>query len=313
MPELRRNKLTGEWVSISEERAKRPSSFKGIGLDGNEERCPFCKGNEFLTSPDIYISGNGRVRIVANRYPILTAESEYGFGIHDVVIDTDKHDEQLHDFSLEHMTEVLIAIKTRMLQLKEDKRIKYIQVFKNQGMLAGASQPHSHWQIAALPLIPLMQKNIYGNALHIYENTGKCFICSEIIKNNNCADIYENSRFKAYCDFASKFCYEIHIASKAHYMNFEMLDGLHLLDFADIFKRCLRALNMLHKGLAYNVCILNSFENTDNLRSLEECMHFYVQIIPRIGCLAGFEFSTLSYINSVPPEKAAEILKNLMI
>ena len=313
MPELRKNLLTGEWVSIAEERAKRPTSFKGIGLGHNAgDKCPFCRGNENMTTAEVYRSDNGRVRIISNLYPVLTKESTCGFGIHDVVIDTDRHEEQLHEFSVDDLSEVFIGIRHRVKELKKDKNIRYIQVFKNQGALAGASQPHSHWQIVALPIIPLMQRNIYKNSYNYYAETGKCYICDEIIRKSNCGTIYENSLFKAFCNHASKFCYETHITPKYHCSNFENLDDKQATELAEVLKKSLTALNAVYKDLNYNICLMNSLVNSRGLDNLDDCMHYYIQIIPRTGHLAGFEFATHSYINSIPPEKAAKTLSNLI-
>jgi UDPglucose--hexose-1-phosphate uridylyltransferase len=314
MPELRKNELTGEWVSIAEERANRPSSYPGIGLDNRvDDGCPFCIGNEHMTGTDICRSRDGRIRVVANKYPILTPYCADGFGMHEVVIDTNRHDERLHAFSAQQLTDVLIMIRERLRALKTAPRIRYIQVFKNQGMMAGASQPHSHWQIVAMPVIPLMQRNIYRNALQLYRRTGKCYICDEIVQRNHCTDLTENAGFKAYCHPASKFSYEIQITPKAHTASFDALDERRLFDFADILKRCLQALHVLFPDLSYNICFMDACVNTPSLAQLSPCVHFYAQIIPRIGHLAGFEFSTSSYINAVPPEKAAAIIRQQLI
>ena len=42
------------------------------------------------------------------------------------------------------------TMQKRYRQLEEDPRSKYVQIFKNQGKDAGASQSHSHWQITSL-------------------------------------------------------------------------------------------------------------------------------------------------------------------
>ncbi|MBI4460150.1 MAG: galactose-1-phosphate uridylyltransferase, partial [Acidobacteria bacterium] len=54
MPELRKDPVTGRWVIIATDRAKRPSDFvhepekpRGSGF------CPFCYGNELKTPPEI--------------------------------------------------------------------------------------------------------------------------------------------------------------------------------------------------------------------------------------------------------------------
>jgi UDPglucose--hexose-1-phosphate uridylyltransferase len=39
--------------------------------------------------------------------------------------------------------------------------------------------------------------------------------------------------------------------------------------------------------------------------------HWHIEIIPRLTKIAGFEWGTGFYINPVPPESAAEFLREL--
>jgi len=98
MPELRRDPITGEWVIIASERAKRPSDFASHALgrelesDGN---CPFCPGNEGMTPPEIMAfrhPGSQRngpgwwVRVIPNKFPALGIEGDLnktGRGMYD--------------------------------------------------------------------------------------------------------------------------------------------------------------------------------------------------------------------------------------
>ena len=59
MPVLRQDPLTGEWVIIATERAKRPETFarprevEKESLPSRVENCPFCPGNEHMTPPQV--------------------------------------------------------------------------------------------------------------------------------------------------------------------------------------------------------------------------------------------------------------------
>jgi galactose-1-phosphate uridylyltransferase len=53
MPELRQEPITGNWVIIATERNKRPSDFPARHEERKGGTCPFCKGNEKLTPPEI--------------------------------------------------------------------------------------------------------------------------------------------------------------------------------------------------------------------------------------------------------------------
>ena len=55
MPELRKDPVVGRWVIISTERAKRPQDFAAGKQEIAEKKpCPFCEGNESMTSTEIY-------------------------------------------------------------------------------------------------------------------------------------------------------------------------------------------------------------------------------------------------------------------
>ena len=54
MPEFRKDPVTGRWVIIATERAKRPSAFvSSHEAPRDEEFCPFCPGHESHTPPEL--------------------------------------------------------------------------------------------------------------------------------------------------------------------------------------------------------------------------------------------------------------------
>ena len=52
------------------------------------------------------------------------------------------------------MAQVIRAYVSRMVDLKKDRRFRYVSVFRNQGQLAGQEPDHPHSQITATPFIP---------------------------------------------------------------------------------------------------------------------------------------------------------------
>ena len=165
MPELRKDPITGRWVIISTERGKRPMDFlRESVFPGAPVNCPFCPGNEGKTPPEILAYGrNGtgantsgwNVRVVPNRFPALGIEGELdregeglfdkmnGIGAHEVIIETPQHQTTLAQLPQKAVEDVLWAYRDRMLDLKNDKRFRYVLIFKNHGEVgwrfAGAS------------------------------------------------------------------------------------------------------------------------------------------------------------------------------
>ena len=62
-----------------------------------------------------------------------------GVGAHEVIIETPDHNATLATLPERAIEEVLWAFRDRVLDLKNDKRFRYILIFKNHGDAAGAS------------------------------------------------------------------------------------------------------------------------------------------------------------------------------
>src|SRR5437667_8751962 len=173
MPELRQNFITKEWVIIATERAKRPEDLvvhkPAHQIASFVATCPFDPGNESVTPPELLrvpVSNDGkwRVRMVPNRFAALARDVEptrtihrsrrtiNGFGVHDVIIETQDHSQCTALMSDAHVADVLRIYKTRYNELSHDHRIAHVTIFKNHGHDAGTSLEHPHSQLIATPV-----------------------------------------------------------------------------------------------------------------------------------------------------------------
>ena len=196
MPELRKDPITARWVIISTERGRRPMDFvrESVVIAG-PRGCPFCPGAENKTPPEILAYGrNGgganssgwSIRVVPNRFPALGIEGELdregeglfdkmnGVGAHEVIVETPQHEMSLATLPERAVEDVLWAYRDRMLDLKNDKRFRYIMIFKNHGEGAGASIEHPHSQLIALPIVPRSVREEVDNAWHYYDEKERC-------------------------------------------------------------------------------------------------------------------------------------------
>ena len=57
----------------------------------------------------------------------------------EVIIETQEHDKTLSTMPIKRVEDVIWAFRDRMIDLKKDKRFKYILLFKNHGESAGAT------------------------------------------------------------------------------------------------------------------------------------------------------------------------------
>lgn len=326
MSELRQDIFTGEWIIFAENRNERPSDFSSKPSENSkkhddkayDKECAFCLNNEKMTPKAIYqndADGKWSIRVFSNMYPAVSPEknavnknsfynNENGYGYHEVLVDTPYHNEAVHDFSKEHLFEILKVLKDRYAKLKKDKNIKYIQIFKNCGSKAGASLVHSHWQIVALTVVPSEQKMHMEKSEKYYSEKNKN-IFSDIIafeKNEKLRIISENKYFIAFAPFASKLSYEVWIVSKEEIPSYQGLSFKKLELLADILKTILDKIKNLTDDICYNICFQDI--PTDIDLSIKY-YNWYLRVIPRMGNPAGFEFGTASYLNPVLPENAA--------
>ncbi|MCL2699087.1 MAG: DUF4931 domain-containing protein [Defluviitaleaceae bacterium] len=299
MNDLRQDYLTGEWVAISTARAGRP-------VVSAEEECPFCPGNEHMTPPTLY--SGGQVRVFENKYPALAEDSLEGYGIHEVLVDTDIHDRQLHELSVGQISEIFFAMQSRLLNLRADKKIKYIQILKNQGRGGGATIAHSHWQIIAMPVVPLRQRRIRRSFGEYFRKRGKCYLCEFFEEKEHI--IYENAGAVAYVPPASQFADSVSLAPKRHAQDITQLTPDDCAFFADALKRVLCALRRIHPERGYNICLQTGYGAA--VSTADRGAHMYMQIIPRIGTLAGFELATGCFINPVDPAESAAKFKRII-
>ena len=146
-------------------------------------------------------------------------------GAHEIVVAHRSHTISMSNFSEEDLSRLFHMYTDRILDLKKDKRFKYINIFRNHGELAGSYIAHPHSHILATPIMPQR----IDLELSIQRNTSRrkerCLFCDilnqEIHQNKRVVSI--NAHFVALCPFASKFPYETWILPRFHDDSFENL------------------------------------------------------------------------------------------
>ena len=173
MSQLRLNPLTGRWVTIVADRAKRPSDFapRASQVEAEPDRpCPFCPGHEEDTPPALETyghDGSWLVRVVPNLYPAFSGsgrlevtrigpvfEQAPGNGIHEVLVLTPRHDVGWADLGDKEAGLVMAAVRDRLEEHGRQSAVRYTQTIVNHGREAGASLEHPHGQLLGIPFVP---------------------------------------------------------------------------------------------------------------------------------------------------------------
>ncbi|MGH9728588.1 MAG: galactose-1-phosphate uridylyltransferase [Candidatus Acidiferrales bacterium] len=333
MPDLRKDPITGRWVIISSDRGKRPSDFvrESVEMKGSAS-CPFCPGNETKTPPEILAYGrNGRgkdtpgwtVRVVPNKFPALGIEGNLdrqgeglfdrmnGIGAHEVIIETPDHQSTLAMLPEKALEEVLWAYRDRVLDLKNDKRFRYILLFKNHGEAAGASLEHTHSQLIALPIVPKRVREEVDNSRRYYDVKERCIFCDMIRQEVETSTrvILSNDQFIALAPYAPRFPFETWILPLQHSSSFENQASPVYTSLAKLFHEFLARLDAVLNRPAYNYVIHTSPIGEE----INDHYHWHVEMMPKLTRVAGFEWGTGFYINPTPPEEAARFLREAQL
>ncbi|MEO0091530.1 MAG: galactose-1-phosphate uridylyltransferase [candidate division WOR-3 bacterium] len=329
MPELRKDPVVGRWIIIASERAARPSDYQPNREPIKENSiCPFCPGHEDKTPPEIFAirqigtnpnTPGWKVRVIPNKFPALIIQNPLkrqgegiydrmaGVGAHEVIIETPEHSLSLDKFDEKSIADFIFAYKARVVDLANDKRFRYIMIFKNHGASAGASLSHPHSQLIAMPIIPKHVKEEIDGARQYYDFKERCIFC-DIIKQeleDNKRLVRETNDFISFEPFAARFPFETWIISKRHFTSFFDITDNEVYNLSVILKDLVTRVNKVLSSPDYNFFIHTAPLDSPCL----EHYHFHIEFIPKLTKIAGFEVGSGFYINTTPPEDAARYLK----
>ena len=329
MSELRQDPMTGNWAIIAPDRARRPDQMHvaptiPTRLPRFEESCPFCPGNEELLPGIVAETPSDSppgwsVRVVPNKFPALTPDAApersisarcttlSGYGVHEVVIESPRHDAILSSMEDEEISVVVASYNQRVAALSRLSNIKTVVLFRNHGSASGASLVHPHAQVIALPLVTPRLRDILEWANRQGRATGRCPTCAELKRLIECGEclVEETEYFLVFVPFAAERPFEQWLVPKRHHASFADTTGDELDDLAPLLRRALQCLRLVHEDPPYSFVI-----ETGGLPEKQNpYLHWRLRIAPKLVTWAGFEIGAGMAINPSQPEKDAEMLR----
>jgi len=113
------------------------------------------------------------------------------------------------------------SYRDRMLDLKNDKRFRYVLIFKNHGEAAGATVEHTHSQLIALPIDSAQSAEEVDNCWHYYDEKERCILRHYPAgAGNRRTRNWREDHFITLSPYAHDFVRDV-AASKAHGSSFE--------------------------------------------------------------------------------------------
>jgi len=328
VPDFRQDPIIGRWVIIATERSKRPTDFTLRPDVPRGGFCPLCPGNEDKTPPEVFAIRDAgtrpdtpgwKLRVVPNKFPVLDSRGAFetrseglydkmdGLGRHEIILETPDHTATMSRLSPQDYSSILRCYRQRILDLRQDKRYRYISIFKNYGKTAGAALEHPNSQLIALPIVPKRTVEELEGSHRYFEAKNRCAYCDIIAQELQSRErlVHENTDFIAMEHFALRFPFETWVLPKTHIAGFENTAEALVKTMAEMFSTVFKKIDT-----ALNYPPFNFILHTAPLDSRHDhCYHWHFEITPWLANLSGFEWGTGFYINPTPPEDAARFLR----
>lgn len=340
MSTLRRDPLTHGWVIFDEARYAKPPQSPEPVRPLTTERCAFCPGNERMTTEDLLTvrrsndesrgASNWTVRAIPNQFALLRVDGKVerrgegpydrmnGIGAHEVVVESPEHGLNFEDYGPTHLRDVLWVYRERSRELLKDNRFRYTQIFRNYDEASTGTGAHPHSQLIALPVLPRVVREELAHSHDYWLVKERCIFCDMLAADRPGGRlVYENSGFSTVEPFASKFPFETWIYPREHQSQFHRIPDDHLPLLAEIMLITIRAFRRATPNTPFHIIFHSAPENPEKMyhsrqAPVQEHYHWHIEIVPRGTRIAGFEYGTGTFINSVLPEDAAQYLRTVL-
>lgn len=329
MPELRIDPLTGLRSIVASERADRPGA--GFRVEPEEpldrDSDPFAEGHEQRTPPELYALRDGAgadapgwsVRVVPNLFPVLDgaggpvatdplAEGRGqpellaagpAPGAHEVIVNAPDPVTSLGALEPDQVERAMGVWRERM---RAHEQAAYVHLIVNEGRRAGASLPHTHAQLYALPFVPsAVARERERFTAHAVRTNGRDLledlVQEEVRQGERVVAIDDEA--VAICPFAARVPFQLLIAPRRPRRRFEDDGPLAARLLHDTLGRLAGALGAAPP--------LNLWVRTAPRGAEQFCWR--IDVLPRLVHQAGLELGAGVNVNVLAPERAAELLR----
>jgi UDPglucose--hexose-1-phosphate uridylyltransferase len=328
MAELRLDPVAHRWVVTGRRRVT-------TDFDDAEAVCSFCPGNEHFTPRSIQelrdADGAWSARVFHDRAPIFLVEGKEDrravgmfdrmnpLGAHEIVVETPRHGVTLAQLPPDQISKCIALYRDRILDLKRDIRLRYVSVFKDQGLAARNEHGHSHSQVLASPVLPQFLEIEFRWSKSHFLRRERCLFCDciqqEIQEGKRVVD--QNADFIAVCPFASHSPYELWVLPIQHSSSFEkdLAEPARVRSLAYFLKPCLQRIEKISMILHFVIHTEPNLEahkpTKDWWSTMPDDFHWHIELHPDVEGERVYLASEGFYFNPISAEEAALVLRAL--
>ncbi|MFE2355767.1 galactose-1-phosphate uridylyltransferase [Streptomyces parvulus] len=310
--EVRRDPLLGDSIAVASHR-------QGRTYHPPADQCPLCpsRGERLSEIPD----SSYDVVVFENRFPSLAGDS----GRCEVVCFTSDHDASFADLSEEQARLVLDAWTDRTSELSHLPSVEQVFCFENRGAEIGVTLGHPHGQIYAYPFTtPRTALMLRSLAAH-KDATGGENLFDAVLAEELAGErvVLESEQWVAFVPYAAHWPYEVHLYPRRRVPDLLGLDEAARTEFPQVYLELLRRFDRIFgEGepptpyiAAWHQAPFGQLEEFDGVTRDDFALHLELFTIRRtsgkLKFLAGSESGMNVFINDVPPERAAERLREV--
>ncbi|MFF4954489.1 galactose-1-phosphate uridylyltransferase [Streptomyces chattanoogensis] len=307
--EIRHDRLLGDRVAVASHR-------QGRTYHPPADECPLCPSRDGRRSE--IPAADYDVAVFENRFPSLAGDS----GRCEVVCFTSDHDASFADLTEEQAALVLDAWTDRTAELSQLPDVEQVFCFENRGAEIGVTLGHPHGQIYAYPFTtPRTERMLASLAAH-REATGGRNLFDDVVADE-LADgrriVLEGDHWLAFVPYAAHWPYEVHLYPKRRVPDLLALDDPARTEFPQLYLEVLRRFDRIFdrgEGVAptpyiaaWHQAPVRAADRADFALHLE--LFTIRRTSGKLKFLAGSESGMNVFINDVPPEAAAERLREV--
>ncbi len=291
-PHRRYNPLTGEWVLVSPQRAKRPWQGRVEALPEEKRpsydpNCYLCPGNSRAGGKKnpmykgVYVFDNDFSALLPDtpvreyrQSNLLHARGEPG--ICRVVCLSPRHDLTLPELSLPEVRAVVDVWVEQYQELGALPEIHYVQIFENKGEMMGCSNPHPHGQIWAQRSLPVEPEKEQRQQEKYLRNQKRCLLCDYLELEEQLGErvVLKNDSFIVVVPFWAVWPFETLVISRRHRANLAELTPLERTELAEVLQKItIRYDNLFQVSFPYSAGFHQA--PTDGKEHPEWHLHFH--------------------------------------
>ncbi|MFJ4749579.1 galactose-1-phosphate uridylyltransferase [Streptomyces albogriseolus] len=310
--EIRRDELLGDSVAVASHR-------QGRTYHPPADECPLCPSRDGRLSeiPDASYD----VVVFENRFPSLAGDS----GRCEVVCFTSDHDASFASLGERQARLVLDAWTDRTSELSHLPSVEQVFCFENRGAEIGVTLQHPHGQIYAYPFTTPRTALMLRQVAAHKEATGGENLFDAVVERERAGErvVLEGEHWVAFVPYAAHWPYEVHLYPKRRVPDLLGLDEAARTEFPRVYLELLRRFDRIFGEnepptpyiAAWHQAPFGQLAEFDGVTRDDFALHLELFTIRRtsgkLKFLAGSESGMNVFINDVPPERAAERLREV--